>query len=77
MTKGESLVDINNNPTNNTYVASIKGSCANVIDLITTVNPGIEIPERGTDEQRLLYHAAVAAIVQAQMMAVKYVTYTP
>ena len=67
---GEKLVGITFNPSNDGDVSEIKTKMAELINLLWDRNKQNESSELS----KLVYDAAIVSLLEAQMMAVKYVT---
>lgn len=75
LTFGQKLVGLSFNPANNDRVAQIKQKMAEVVDIIGQELKDNEI-DNGIDRMRArLHEMALHDILQAQMMAVKLVTF--
>jgi hypothetical protein len=72
MTFGEQLVGITFNPSNDDKVAKAKQLCAELADLLNDHN---ECKEQKTQNSQRLFSHALGEILNAQMNAVKVLTY--
>lgn len=71
LTFGEELVGIKFNPSNDGDVALIKTKMAEIANLLNNYR---QYPKKTSSLSALIYETAITSILEAQMMAVKYVT---
>ena len=76
ISRGEQLVGINFNPSNNTDVDTIKRACAYLIDVVEKHRE--EHGQHGTltANRELLMNHAIGEVINAQMNVVKAITFT-
>jgi hypothetical protein len=70
-TFGQKLVGLNFNPSGDPRVQRIKTICAELADIIEAHNKNIK---SGNDISYIVLNSAISKILEAQMMAVKFIT---